>query len=156
MIQQVRSALWTILALCFIQLLAVTVSAQEGSPTQKAGTAPAGQKHSDPAIHATASIPFDFWIGPEKMPAGQYVLEMIVPSVGVIRSADGKVEQELYTLDTGDPVEEADSRLIFVMQNDKPVLSEIWSIHGKRRLTSRDNDPPEGNAQTKVVALLYR
>ena len=93
MIQQVRSALWTILALCFIQLLAVTVSAQEGSPTQKAGTAPAGQKHSDPAIHATASIPFDFWIGPEKMPAGQYVLEMIVPSVGVIRSADGKVER---------------------------------------------------------------
>ena len=155
MIWQITVALKRILVLVFIGTLMAAAYAQESQPGQQLSGLKT-QSHPDPTpMTAMASIPFEFWIGSEKMPAGQYVLEIIVPSVAMLRRDDGKVQQELFTLDIGGPVAQKESRLIFVMQNDKFMLSEIWCVEGKRRLTSQNVLSSSDRAQAKVVSLSY-
>jgi hypothetical protein len=157
MSRQIALRLRRVLAICLIEILATAVCAQLSQSAQKSSTEVHGQNlPSRTAITVKASIPFDFWIGPEKMPAGLYTLEVIVPSVAIIRSTDGKLEQELFTVDIGAPVPENESRLIFVTRNGKNMLSELWCIEGKRRLTAQSAESPKDRNLTTVVGLSYR
>jgi len=156
MIRQVAVALKKILALVFIGALVAAACAQEGQPDQQLLRGLMTQSHPNPAtMTAAASIPFEFWIGTEKMPAGQYVLEIIVPSVAILRTDDGKAQQEIFTLGIGGPVTQKDSRLIFELRNEKLMLSEIWCVEGKRRLTSQTAPSAGDDVQTRVVSLSY-
>jgi len=143
-------------AFCLIEILATSVCAQESLPAQKSGpelhaqTLPGATK-----ITVEASIPFEFWIGPEKMPAGLYTLQVIVPSVAIIRSTDGKLEQELFTVDVGAPVAANESKLIFVTHHGNNMLSELWCIEGKRKLTAQSAEGPQAGDLTRVVDLSY-
>jgi hypothetical protein len=145
-----------ILALGLIWIPVAAASAQQNPPAQK----PVAELHaqnlpSRTTVTAKANIPFEFFIGPEEMPAGQYELQVIVPSVAIIRSIDGKRVQELFTLDIGPPVPENESRLVFVTRNGKRALTEIWCIEGKRRLTAEFTADQGDGAPTKTVDLSY-
>ena len=156
MIRQFAVALKKILALVFIGALVAAACAQESQPDQQLLKGIKTQTHPETAIMtATASIPFEFWIGTEKMPAGEYVFEIIVPSVAILRTDDGKAQQELFTLGIGSPVTQKESRLIFVLRNEKLSLSEIWCVKGKRRLTSQTAPSAGNGVQTRVVSLSY-
>ena len=156
MIRQTAIALRGILTLFFIGMLITGASAQGREPSGQLAAGPTAQEHLNPKpMIATASIPFEFWIGPERMPSGHYVLEIIVPSVAILRTEDGKAQQELFTQDTGGPVVQKESRLIFVLRNEKPMLSEIWCVEGKRRLTSETAPSSGDHVQTRVVSLSY-
>ncbi len=53
-----------------------------------------------PPTRATIDVPFDFYISGNKLPAGQYSLDRIIPTYGMLRSKDGKVQQDLYFIQT--------------------------------------------------------
>jgi hypothetical protein len=144
-----------VLTFCLIEILAPAVCAQS-LPAQKSGPKVHAQNLPGPTpMTVEGSIPFEFWIGPEKMPAGQYTLQVIAPSIAIIRGTDGKMEQELFTVDIGAPVAEIESRLIFVTRNGKNMLSELWCIEGKRRLTAQSAEAPRDGDMTRVVDLSY-
>jgi hypothetical protein len=156
MIRQTAVALRRILGLVFIAMLIIVACAQESHPAQKSTTGLTTQEHPNPTtMNGTASIPFEFWIGPEKLPPGQYELEVIVPSIAILRRDDGKVQQELFTLEIGEPVAQKESKLIFVLRNEKLMLSEIWCVEGKRRLTSQAALSSGDRVQARVVSLSY-
>ena len=156
MIPQTTVALKRILGLAFIGMLIIVACAQESQLAQNSPRGLTTQTHPNPTtMNATASILFEFWIGPEKMPPGQYELEVIIPSVAILRSDDGKVQQELFTLEVGDPVTQKESRLIFVFRNEKFMLSEIWCVEGKRRLTLQTAPSSGDRVQARVVSLSY-
>jgi hypothetical protein len=157
MIRHVSLGFMRVIALCLIGIFAAYASAQENSSTPTPATVVREPTSLDSdSLAMTANIPFEFWIGPEKMAPGQYALEVLVPSVALIRSADGKVQQELFMIDIGPGVAERDSRLVFETRNGRSVLTEVWCTQARRRLTAQSaTDPGNGNL-TKLVELSYR
>jgi len=100
---------------------------------------------------ATADIPFEFYISGNKMPAGQYTLEIVAPTYVTIRSKDGKLQQDMYFVQTASPEKNPESKIIFNLRDGKYYFSEIWSWQGKSQLTSFTPKPSD---QTKDVRLV--
>jgi hypothetical protein len=115
------------------------------------GSSAAGQQR---ITVAKATIPFDYWIGGKKFPAGDYILDSSVPTFVTLRSKDGSVNEEVPTILYGDPVEKKDARLLFVNRNGKYYLKELRGVLGKRTVTSEYGIavPKEGGRE---VALTY-
>lgn len=155
MSRQIAQGVLRVLGLCLIEVLATAASAQQSQSGQKTDAEIRTNHFGPSASSATASIPFEFWIGPEKMPAGDYILQTVVPSVAIIRSADGKLERELFMVDIGAPVSANESKLIFVVRNGKYMLWELWSVYGKRRLSAEDTLNPRQGEMTTVVDMAY-
>ena len=51
----------------------------------------------------TVKIPFEFYVGPDKLPAGQYSIELISPTYAMLRSQDGKKQEDLVFHANGEP-----------------------------------------------------
>ena len=99
---------------------------------------------------ATIDVPFDFYISGEKLPAGQYTLDRIIPTYVMLRSKDGKVQQELYLIQTAVPVKNPPLKVIFALRDGKYYFAEVWSWYGKSQLGSFT---PSASDQTKDVPL---
>jgi len=99
---------------------------------------------------ATIDVPFDFYISGEKLPAGQYTLDRIIPTYVMLRSKDGKVQQELYLIQTDVPVKNPPLKVIFALRDGKYYFAEVWSWYGKSQLGSFT---PSTSDQTKDVPL---
>jgi len=100
---------------------------------------------------ATANIPFDFYISGNKMPAGEYTLEVVVPTYGIIRSKDGKLQQDLYFFQIASPGRKPESKIIFNLRDGKYYFSQVSSWLGKSQLTSFTPKPSD---RTKDVPLI--
>jgi len=98
----------------------------------------------------TIDVPFDFYASGEKFPAGQYTLDRIIPTYVMLRSKDGKVQQELYFVQTSVPAKNPPLKAIFALRDGKYYLAEVWSWYGKSRLSSFT---PSAGDQTKDVPL---
>ena len=98
----------------------------------------------------TTDVPFDFYISGEKFPAGEYTLDRIIPTYVMLRSKDGKVQQELYFVQTDVPVKNSPLKVIFALRDGKYYFAEVWSWYGKSRLSSFT---PSAGDQTKDVPL---
>jgi hypothetical protein len=99
---------------------------------------------------ATANIPFDFYISGNKLPAGQYSLDLVVPSYALLQSSDGKVRQDLYFLQIAAAGKNPPSKIVFAQRDSNYYFCEVWSWLGRAQLTSftsKDGD------QTKDVPL---
>jgi len=94
------------------------------------------------------SVPFEFYVGATKLPAGQYVLEAGSSPVGTVRSTDGKTEQTLYFAGSGEPVK--NPKVVFAVRNGKYFLSEVWTWSGKMKYTGFH--PHEGD-ETKEIPM---
>ena len=99
----------------------------------------------------TADIPFEFYISGNKMPAGQYTLDIVAPTYVTIRSKDGTLQQDLYFVQTASPGKNPESKIIFNLRDGKYYFSEVWSWRGKSQLTSFTPKPSD---QTKDVPLV--
>jgi hypothetical protein len=98
----------------------------------------------------TVDVPFDFYISGNKLPAGQYTLDVIAPTYLMLRSQDGKVQQDLYFMQTATPGKNPISQVVFAQRDGKYYFAEVWSWFGKAQLTSFT---PKAGDQTKDVPL---
>jgi len=93
-------------------------------------------------------VPFDFDVGGTKFPAGQYILDAITPSYGQIRSSDGKQQQTLYFVQTGEP--EKSPRAIFIVRNKKYFFSAVVAWFGRMQYTGFS---PHADDETKEIPI---
>jgi hypothetical protein len=111
---------------------------------------------SQPAITiAKVSVPFDFWIGSKRFPAGDYTLDSTVPTFVSFRSSDGKVNEAIPTLLYADPVKKNEARLVFVRRNGRYYLSELWGTLGKRTMTADFGRTAQKDDHRREVQLTY-
>jgi hypothetical protein len=103
-----------------------------------------------PLRSGTADIPFDFYIEGNKLPAGHYTLDLVAPTYVTIRSQDGKVQQDIYLLQSAIATENMPTQIVFAVRDGKYYFAEIWSSLGKSQLTSFNEKP---NEKTKAVPL---
>lgn len=105
----------------------------------------------DPPRSGTADIPFDFYIAGNKLPAGQYTLNIIAPTYVLLRSKDGRTQQDLYFLQTAVAGKKPPSKVIFALRDGKYYFAEVWGYFGKAQLTSFSSRPGD---QSKEVPLI--
>jgi hypothetical protein len=107
---------------------------------------------------AHATIPFQFWIGDNPLPAGSYEIEHFVSSTLVLfRSKDGsKVQQaDMIPLDqTAVSLDQA--KLVFVVQNGRHYLYAFWGLYGKRVMTAESAQPVPAKDRQLEVPVVYR
>src|SRR5262249_45436236 len=103
-----------------------------------------------PITVAKVDVPFDYWIGRRKFPAGEYILDSSVPTFLTIRSKNGAINEQIPTILNGDPVDKKDARLRFVRRDGKFYLNELWGVLGKRVVTSEYGKSSQQNAAREV------
>ena len=118
------------------------------------GTTVTGQQ---PKI-AQATIPFQFWIAGNPLPAGDYQIEHVVSSTLVLfRSKNGNAAQDAYMIPLDDSVVKPDqAKLVFRVQNVKHYLYAFWGVYGKRVLTFESGRPTPAADSRLDVPVVYR
>jgi hypothetical protein len=86
----------------------------------------------EPARTGTADIPFDFYIAGNNLPADQYTLKIVAPAYVLLRSKDGKTQQDLYFLQTASPGKNPPSKIVFTLRDGEYYLAEVSSYWVKR------------------------
>jgi hypothetical protein len=116
----------------------------------------AGMAQNQKTAHAT--IPFEFWIGNNQLPAGDYQINHEVsPDLVLFRLQGGKGANEAYMLPVNDdPVKESDFKLVFKTQNGEHYLYEVWGKYGKRILTSAYGLPNPARENRVEIPIVYR
>jgi len=69
----------------------------------------------------------------------------------LLRSKDGKTQQDLYFLQTASPGKNPPSKIVFALRDGKYYFAEVWSYLGKAQLTSFPSQPSD---QSKDVPLI--
>ena len=92
---------------------------------------------------ATIDVPFDFYISGVKLPAGQYTLDRIASAYGTLRSKDGKVQQDLYFIQTAVPVADPPLKVMFALREGKYYFAGISSWYGTSQLNSFTPSPSD-------------
>jgi hypothetical protein len=107
---------------------------------------------------AHATIPFQFWIGDNQLPAGDYQIEHEVsPTLVMFRIKGGKTANEAYMLPIDEnPVKESDFKLVFKTENGEHYLYEVWGKYGKRVLTAAYGLPNPTRESRVEVPIIYR
>lgn len=107
---------------------------------------------------AHATIPFEFWIGGQHLPAGDYIIEHVQStSYFVVRSTDGKHMGQAYSIPTDDtPAKGNEYKLVFRVVNDKHYLYGGWGPFGKRVLTAESTRPLPSGSSRADVSITYR
>ena len=117
-----------------------------------------GQGTAQKHMMAHATIPFDFWLAGDRLPAGNYQIEVIESTAYVLfLSTDGKVVDGAYTLLLdGDPVKETDARLIFRIQDGRHYLYAGWGSYGKRLVKAESTQPaPSGDSRAEISVIFH-
>ena len=119
-----------------------------------AGTRANGQQ---PKI-AQATIPFEFWIGDNPLPAGDYKIEHVVSSTLVLfRSTNGNTVQDAYMIPLDDSIVKPDqAKLVFRVQDGRHYLYGLWGIYGKRVLTAESARPAPATDNRVEIRIVYR
>jgi hypothetical protein len=119
-----------------------------------AGTRANGQQPKT----AQATIPFQFWIGDNPLPAGDYKIEHVVASSLVLfRSTNGDTVQDAYMIPLDDSVVKPDqAKLVFRVQNGRHYLYALWGVYGKRVLTAESGRPAPATDARVEVHVVYR
>ncbi len=98
-----------------------------------------GQSSIEPAAACGGSvqIPFDFWIGPSRFPAGTYRMECLLVTMVLFHNTDKNIHAQAFLMPTGDKVATDDYKLIFAMHDHQRYLQELWNSNGRAVLTLR-------------------
>lgn len=107
----------------------------------------------DPPRSGTADIPFDFYIAGNKLAAGRYTLNIIAPTYVLLRSKDGKTQQDLYFLQTAVAGKNNPAKIIFALRDGKYYFAEVWSSLGKAQLTSFGSQPGDQHKEVPLTVV---
>ena len=118
----------------------------------------AGQGIAQKKTTAEATIPFEFWIAGNPLPAGDYRIEHIEStSYLLFRSTNGKIIQDVYTLPIDeDPAKESEFKLVFRIQDGRHYLYEGWGPYGRRVVTVEAGRPAPSGDNRAEVTIIYR
>jgi hypothetical protein len=110
-----------------------------------------GQTPLSGSIIATAQIPYEFTVDGTLLPAGEYSLTPIAPSVMLFWNAKAKVGEQAFLLSTGDSISSDDCKLVFVEHEGEHYLRSIWSSGAKQVLIFQFYVPlAAGDVRTEV------
>ena len=115
-----------------------------------------GQGTAQRQTIAQATIPFEFWIAGNRLPAGDYQIEHIDSRAYILfRSTDGKIIQDAYTLPLDDnPAKATEGKLVFRIQGGKRYLYGGWGPYGQSVLTVESVRPaPSGDSRVEVPII---
>ncbi len=106
---------------------------------------------------AQVTIPFEFWIAGNRLPAGDYRIEHIDSRAYLMfRSTDGKIVQNAYTLPLDDdPVKASDAKLVFRIQNGRRYLYGGWGPYGRSVVTVESVRPAPSGENRVEVPIIY-
>jgi hypothetical protein len=132
------------LSFLFLKAL-MLVMAISGAPAQSKKT-------------AHAMIPFEFWLGGDRLPAGDYVIvHLESTSYLYFRSTDGKWAHDVYTLPVDDvPANEGESQLVFEVRDANHYLYGGWGPFGRRVLVSESSRPVPAGANRAEIPIVLR
>lgn len=107
---------------------------------------------------AHATIPFQFRIGDNPLPAGECQLEHVVSSTLVLfRSKNGDAVQDAYMSPIDASIVKPDqAKLVFRVQDGKHYLYAFWGVYGKRVLTFESGRPALAIDSRIDVPVAYR
>ncbi len=107
---------------------------------------------------AEASIPFEFWVGGNHLPAGTYLLENLEStSYFLLRSTDGKTVLSVYALPVDEsPAKKGDAKLVFRISDGKHYLYGGWGQFGRRVVTVESSRPIPSGDRRAEVPITYR
>ncbi len=80
-------------------------------------------------MKVVASVPFDFTIGRQVMPAGEYTVKRLSQNSRaiLIQSADGSASRIVQPIPTQSAKEQEQGKLVFHRYGNQYFLSQIWS-----------------------------
>ena len=118
----------------------------------------AGQGTAQKQKIAQATIPFEFWIAGNSLPAGAYQVGHVESTAYLLfRSTDGKIVQDVYTLPLDeDPVKESEFKFVFRIQDGRHYLYEGWGPYGRRVVTVESGRPAPTGDERVEVPVTYR
>lgn len=105
-----------------------------------------------------ASVPFAFWVGGTRLPAGTYELtHAITPTLVVFSGMRPETSTEAFLLPVDeDPVKQSDAKLIFALRNGNYYLYEIRGRFGTRMMSAEYGFPEPKGDQRVEVPVTYR
>ena len=107
---------------------------------------------------AHANIPFEFWIGSDRLPSGEYVItELETMAYLYMRSADGRTVQSVYTLPVDNvPANNDECTLIFEVRNGTHYLYGGWGPAGRLVVTAESTKHVPSGAERAEVPITFR
>jgi hypothetical protein len=100
----------------------------------------AGSVYAQSDLRLKVNIPFEFSVGNEALPAGEYTVRQMFQGVLVIQNADRSASKIFSTRDARARETPHKSLLVFHRYGDEYFLSKIWTIgndNGREILKSR-------------------
>jgi hypothetical protein len=104
-------------------------------------------------MSATAHIPYDFWIGGTRLPAGDYSVSSGPASIVVFWNEKANIGEQAFLIPTGHVVASGDCKLIFVLRGTEHCLRAVWVSQGTGVLSS-EFDVPFANDKEIEIKLL--
>ena len=107
-----------------------------------------------------ANIPFQFVVGDQTLPAGEYRIERMLsgnPKVLLIRGKDGRAHRTVMTMEVLANDWQAESKLIFNRYGNHYFLSQIWTQgdnSGRELFKSQRESELAGKQAKREVAVL--
>ena len=107
-----------------------------------------------------ANIPFQFVVGDQTLPAGEYRIERMLsgnPKVLLIRGNDGSAHRTVMTMEVLANGWQAESKLIFNRYGNHYFLSQIWTQgdnSGRELFKSQRESELAGKQAKREVAVL--
>jgi hypothetical protein len=109
-------------------------------------------------MEAHASIPFEFWVEGNHVPAGNYQIEQIasIPYV-LFLNTDGNIAAGAYTIGIDkNPTKDSEARLIFRIQDGRHFLYGGWGLYGKHVLRAESKlAVPSGDNRVEVPVSFH-
>jgi hypothetical protein len=87
-----------------------------------------GSVYAQSDLRLKMNIPFEFSVGDEALPAGEYTVRPIFRGVLMIQNADGSATKVFSTIGARARKTPYESSLVFHRYGDEYFLSKIWTI----------------------------
>lgn len=115
----------------------------------------------DRTLTFQASVPFDFVIGKQNLPAGTYIFQRLIGKqtekdamgVVVIKSSNGNVYKTIITGLSNEKKPARRSKLLFTTYQGRHYLNEMW-VAGDRMTQRLASAPVEGTSGQSEIGLV--
>ena len=104
-------------------------------------------------VTAKATIPFNFWAQGHEFQAGDYVFDSEVPGFATIHREGSDSSRAVSVILYAVPAETEPPRLIFVPQDGKQFLVEIWGVQARLVLTAEFEHRGKMDEEQRQVPL---
>lgn len=105
-------------------------------------------------VREIATIPFDYNVGQQSMPSGNYMVAKASPSAGVFRLSDQASGHSIFLSSVPqDTSRNGESKLVFSCYAGECSLAQIWIQGNSYKLTAKPL-PREAKNNLGVVAMV--